>query len=187
MDFTDDPFRDYRYEDPFNIADPFDDTVPASTDNLDPFGFTSTNESTRSKSVEPWSKSGGAGVSGRASAPLKVPGGDQNFTWGISPDVADVAWNSSDGRASAPMKTPSGDQSFAWGFENSSKSAEAWNEPSGGRASAPLGTASEDQQLAWAAQESLRLEQANRQRQLQEQRDLELAIALSKQEQSAHR
>ncbi|MCP6198845.1 hypothetical protein NL445_27810, partial [Klebsiella pneumoniae] len=25
MDFTDDPFKDYRYEDPFNIEDPFSD------------------------------------------------------------------------------------------------------------------------------------------------------------------
>lgn len=24
-DFKDDPFKDYRYEDPFNIKDPFDD------------------------------------------------------------------------------------------------------------------------------------------------------------------
>lgn len=35
MDFTEDPFRDYRYEDPFNLADPFadapDSTGPAKT------------------------------------------------------------------------------------------------------------------------------------------------------------
>lgn len=50
-----------------------------------------------------------------------------------------------------------------------------------GRASAPLSKLpSEDQQLAWAAQESLRMEEARKQRQLQEQADLELAISLSK-------
>lgn len=54
-----------------------------------------------------------------------------------------------------------------------------------GRSSAPL--ASEDKQLAWAAQESLKLEETERQRRLQEQRDLELAIALSKQEQASGR
>lgn len=52
-----------------------------------------------------------------------------------------------------------------------------------GRASAPLSKRelpSEDQQLAWAAQESLRMEEARKKRQLQEQADLELAILLSK-------
>lgn len=44
LDFTEDPFRDYRYEDPFNIADPFDDvpTIHAAPDGsrkLDPFGI----------------------------------------------------------------------------------------------------------------------------------------------------
>ncbi|KAL1448849.1 hypothetical protein WDU94_000103 [Cyamophila willieti] len=43
-DFTDDPFKDYRYEDPFNIVDPFsDDDLPARTNpdggsaHFDPF------------------------------------------------------------------------------------------------------------------------------------------------------
>lgn len=47
LDFTEDPFRDYRYEDPFNIVDPFDDVdeapapAPARPANvkLDPFGM----------------------------------------------------------------------------------------------------------------------------------------------------
>lgn len=30
MDFTEDPFRDYRYEDPFNLEDPFADVADAS-------------------------------------------------------------------------------------------------------------------------------------------------------------
>ncbi|XP_014484049.1 PREDICTED: epidermal growth factor receptor substrate 15-like 1 isoform X2 [Dinoponera quadriceps] len=47
-DFTEDPFRDYRYEDPFNITDPFaeDETEDANAnkssdgaDKTDPFGF----------------------------------------------------------------------------------------------------------------------------------------------------
>lgn len=46
-DFTEDPFRDYRYEDPFDIADPFadepsvDDTRNANNagKQLDPFGL----------------------------------------------------------------------------------------------------------------------------------------------------
>nr|CAD7397628.1 unnamed protein product [Timema cristinae] len=46
MEFTEDPFRDYRYEDPFNISDPFEEEeekntkrVQASNDKVDPFGF----------------------------------------------------------------------------------------------------------------------------------------------------
>ncbi|XP_063894348.1 LOW QUALITY PROTEIN: epidermal growth factor receptor substrate 15-like 1 [Helicoverpa armigera] len=36
MDFADDPFKDYRYEDPFNIEDPFADQTDSR--RLDPFG-----------------------------------------------------------------------------------------------------------------------------------------------------
>ncbi|XP_011874640.1 PREDICTED: epidermal growth factor receptor substrate 15-like 1 isoform X2 [Vollenhovia emeryi] len=44
-DFTEDPFRDYRYEDPFNITDPFADETEdlnankSSRGTTDPFGF----------------------------------------------------------------------------------------------------------------------------------------------------
>lgn len=45
-DFTEDPFRDYRYEDPFNITDPFADETEdlnanksRRADKPDPFGF----------------------------------------------------------------------------------------------------------------------------------------------------
>jgi len=45
-DFTEDPFRDYRYEDPFNITDPFADETEnlnanknRGMDKTDPFGF----------------------------------------------------------------------------------------------------------------------------------------------------
>lgn len=45
-DFTEDPFRDYRYEDPFNITDPFADETEdlnanksRGTEKMDPFGF----------------------------------------------------------------------------------------------------------------------------------------------------
>ncbi|CAH2041969.1 unnamed protein product, partial [Iphiclides podalirius] len=36
MEFTDDPFKDYRYEDPFNIEDPFADVVDSKRGG-DPF------------------------------------------------------------------------------------------------------------------------------------------------------
>lgn len=31
LDFTEDPFRDYRYEDPFNIEDPFEDASDSNS------------------------------------------------------------------------------------------------------------------------------------------------------------
>lgn len=31
-DFSDDPFKDYRYEDPFSIKDPFDDEEEVAID-----------------------------------------------------------------------------------------------------------------------------------------------------------
>lgn len=63
LDFTDDPFRDYRYEDPFNISDPFDEDDEDTTDNkndvklknninnkvVDAFGFSSANNNANSK------------------------------------------------------------------------------------------------------------------------------------------
>lgn len=110
MDFTDDPFRDYRYEDPFDIA--FDDEPEDVKTKFDPFG-----------------------LDGRQSVPPRP----------VSSPFTEVGLS---GRASAPLsKLPS-----------------------------------EDQQLAWAAQESLRLEEARRKRQMQEEADLELAISLSKAE-----
>ena len=129
MDFTDDPFRDYRYEDPFNIA--FDDepeeTAVKTSSSDDPFS-SGKKDTTRKKedSFDPF------GLHGRQSVPL-------------------------------PMSDP---------FFSSS-----------GRLSVPLGKSgliSEDQQLAWAAKESIKLEEDRRKRQIQEQADLELAIALSK-------
>ncbi|KAL1129633.1 hypothetical protein AAG570_012578 [Ranatra chinensis] len=37
LEFTEDPFRDYRYEDPFTNIDPFDDTSSVEEFGVDPF------------------------------------------------------------------------------------------------------------------------------------------------------
>uniref|UniRef100_A0A182TQ57 Epidermal growth factor receptor substrate 15-like 1 n=1 Tax=Anopheles melas TaxID=34690 RepID=A0A182TQ57_9DIPT len=42
-DFADDPFKDYRYEDPFNIEDPFADTEEDDKQANDPFASTTKN------------------------------------------------------------------------------------------------------------------------------------------------
>ncbi|XP_055596584.1 epidermal growth factor receptor substrate 15-like 1 isoform X1 [Uranotaenia lowii] len=52
VDFSDDPFKDYRYEDPFNIEDPFaeEDSEPISSD--DPFSSDS-NTLNNNRAVSP--------------------------------------------------------------------------------------------------------------------------------------
>lgn len=160
MDFTDDPFKNYRYEDPFNIADPFDDepsdtstisatpaaatatTTSKSADNLDAFGF-ATFITNAKATLDPFASSG---LGGRQSVPLPT----STSAFSLPPPNSALS-----GRASAPLDP------FAAAKPN---------------------LPPEDQQLAWAAAESLRLEEARKKRQLQEQADLEYAIALSKQD-----
>lgn len=151
LDFTDDPFRDYRYEDPFNIA--FDDEPSDVTNNSsskDAFGLSAANTSSSSSSLQ-----------------IK----DSKFDpFGLEPAENGKSrkdtWEQLDGRQSVPL--PSADP-----FLNSS-----------GRASAPphRQNLSETEQVAWATQESRRNEEVRKQRLIQEQADLELAIALSKAE-----
>lgn len=75
MDFTDDPFRDYRYEDPFNIA--FDDESP-ETKSFDPFGL----DGRQSAPLPKQSLSVPSMTSGRASAPLDaLVTEDQQLAW----------------------------------------------------------------------------------------------------------
>ncbi|XP_071054388.1 epidermal growth factor receptor substrate 15-like 1 isoform X4 [Onthophagus taurus] len=145
LDFTDDPFRNYRYEDPFNIT--FDDEAqsavadaprPREQQRVDPFGLPPPTTSTAASAstandFDPFGLQGG-----RQSVPLPEIPGSTNAV-----------------------------------------------ETAGGRKSVPLGkdpVPPEDEQLAWAAKESLKLEEARKLRQKQEEAELELAIKLSKTE-----
>lgn len=40
VDFFDDPFKDYRYEDPFSIKDPFSDEVEGTVEIVSFYFFT---------------------------------------------------------------------------------------------------------------------------------------------------
>ncbi|KAK4885465.1 hypothetical protein RN001_001736 [Aquatica leii] len=121
LDFTDDPFRDYRYEDPFNIA--FDDepsevvkssnsiatfsnstanTLETKNKKFDPFGIESL-ENKKSSITDSWSSSG------RQSAPLVT---------------SDPFLNSS-GRASAPLHRLSEIEQVAWATKESKKNEDA--------------------------------------------------------------
>ncbi|XP_054277606.1 epidermal growth factor receptor substrate 15-like 1 isoform X2 [Macrosteles quadrilineatus] len=93
LDFTEDPFRDYRYEDPFNFADPFDDedgSIPSisnSSAKLDPFGMeiidSGKNTPVNGKLTPTISKS----VNGKKTpmngknTPSPLPSEDQQLAW----------------------------------------------------------------------------------------------------------
>ncbi|XP_019871079.1 epidermal growth factor receptor substrate 15-like 1 isoform X3 [Aethina tumida] len=97
LDFTDDPFRDYRYEDPFNIS--FDDEPTTSSnkgdascwevkndksDKFDPFGLDGR------QSVPLPMASQSAATSGRASAPpvsSELMSEDQQLAWAAKESI----------------------------------------------------------------------------------------------------
>ncbi|XP_066150911.1 epidermal growth factor receptor substrate 15-like 1 isoform X2 [Euwallacea fornicatus] len=108
LDFSDDPFKDYRYEDPFNIT--FDEDAVAadtkSTDmgksiSLDAFG---TSDDKFNDKFDPF------GLDGRQSVPLST-----------SFSALSLKPPAPSGRASAPLvsKLPSEDQQLAWAARES--------------------------------------------------------------------
>jgi epidermal growth factor receptor substrate 15 len=91
LEFTEDPFRNYRYEDPFNISDPFDNerdvkSSPAAGTKLDPFGL-ETDSGFASEFPTPTSKmNGGASTDPFAAglglqAHTDIPPEDQQLAW----------------------------------------------------------------------------------------------------------
>lgn len=86
LDFTEDPFRDYRYEDPFNIADPFDDTLPVrmtpeGSSKLDPFGMEVIAPPENKGSGKSSPISGKATPINGKSTPSPLPSEDQQLAW----------------------------------------------------------------------------------------------------------
>lgn len=161
MDFTDDPFRDYRYEDPFNIT--FDDDDDNNNNNK-------TSQKTKTGSL---------------SNELDAFGLSSSSTEKFDP------FGLLDGRQSVPLPTTTTADPFVNNARinnnNNNNNDNNNNKNLSGRLSAPItkntkAFLSEDAQLAWAARESLKLEEDRKKRQLQEQADLELAISLSKAE-----
>jgi epidermal growth factor receptor substrate 15 len=91
LEFTEDPFRNYRYEDPFNISDPFDDekdvkSSPATGAKLDPFGL-ETDSGFASEFPTPTSRmNGGVSMDPFAAglglkAHTEIPPEDQQLAW----------------------------------------------------------------------------------------------------------
>ncbi|XP_075216266.1 epidermal growth factor receptor pathway substrate 15 isoform X2 [Lycorma delicatula] len=75
LDFTEDPFRDYRYEDPFNIGDPFEDT--SETNNQ----VTNKEDTLSNETEDPF----GLKVSNGKMTPL--PSEDQQLAWASAESI----------------------------------------------------------------------------------------------------
>lgn len=78
LDFTEDPFRDYRYEDPFNIGDPFDDVTDNSQTSVNN-NKTSNNNTWDSKVVDAFGMEVKGGTANGKTTPL--PSEDQQLAW----------------------------------------------------------------------------------------------------------
>jgi len=205
FEFTEDPFRNYRYEDPFNIADPFSDEDNGNQADkgggLDPFGMATSRSPSRDGDA-------------RFSRPLADDLFDDDFAQTECIQVGsknkadrtavldDLSNNNSKSEKVDPFRVIS-EQKKAFGDVPSNKDSKKhcfWSKQSSGNNSLKKksslfshktlngagGALSEDQQLSWAARESLRLEEERKQRQAQENADLALALELSRREARGH-
>ncbi|KAJ0174366.1 hypothetical protein K1T71_010512 [Dendrolimus kikuchii] len=143
MDFADDPFKDYRYEDPFNIEDPFADAADAKKD---PFGRPTSvagfetddffaASSTVNGSFAPPEKR-----SGRVSAPpvaydpfssrVEARAGNNNDTWAAWPNdnwAADTAWSKPEQKSDAWSSSKNTNTSSSdWKTDNWANKSDNW-------------------------------------------------------------
>lgn len=113
LDFAEDPFKDYRYEDPFNIEDPFKDAA----DIKDPFARSSsavafqTDDFFSSNTNGSFQKTVTEKRSGRVSAP---------------PVAYDPFSSRSEFKPSAPAVSNDNDN---WGWKDDWASDDAWSKP----------------------------------------------------------
>lgn len=129
LDFTEDPFKDYRYEDPFNIEDPFADVNDKKTDPFarptsvagfekdDFFSASSNPNGTFSKPER---------ISGRVSAPPVAydpfsKSTNSNEPWAAWPNdnwASDDAWS---------KQTPSKPDALSSSFKNTNLKSDSWS------------------------------------------------------------
>ena len=188
LEFTEDPFKDVGFEDPFvsSTDDPFAMTTPTSNgikkknlDNLDPFAaekdpfapvnatinfdspFGSGSGSCWSAALDPFAETETTKSSSIWGDDFSFPPANNNYK-----TYPSVGLNSSKNRSSSSSSSSSSASS-----RTIQKSTEL------------LPKLSEEDQMAWAAAESVQLEQERKRKaELQENADLEMAIALSKSE-----
>ncbi|XP_076386139.1 epidermal growth factor receptor pathway substrate 15 isoform X3 [Megachile rotundata] len=173
-DFTEDPFRDYRYEDPFNIADPFADDAEdlnanksKETGKVDPFGYGTTSIPPRENS---FSKSFDADFSNtfpltRNKIDKDNAKFDADFMKAFSDDNRNIKTVESDVFSNTKPKAVDIDEAFSAKSEKLIKKHE-------------------EEQFVWASQQSLKTEEERRRRKQKEEAELALALELSKQEKS---
>lgn len=211
-DFTEDPFRDYRYEDPFNIADPFaeegfalDDSINANTKNnpsrqLDPFGMETPN--TRQDKNDPFGRAGfesdfASSTLGRNdkinSNEIANAFGDTNSNnvkydrefadvFAVKKSTKTINFDEAFSMKSEKTSKKSG-LDFTQEFENKLSLGQKKNQTNAWKNSARGGPhLSEEQQLAWASKQSIEAEDERRRLKEQEEADFALALELSKQE-----
>ncbi|KAJ1523908.1 hypothetical protein ONE63_010459 [Megalurothrips usitatus] len=203
FEFTEDPFRNYRYEDPFSIVDPFDEDAtngnvgssPAnSSGQVDPFGFASSPAGS-DKFAQPLNDDslfgddfGDPFLNNKKSSKKKVDDLSNNNSKSPKSDIharniaekssgkeKKLFWNKD---SHQHQKTKEKESFFSNRFLKKSSAQNGASSPS--QPQPTTAAAFEDQQLSWAAAESMRMEEERRRRQEQENADLALALALSR-------
>lgn len=209
-DFTEDPFRDYRYEDLFNIADPFaDDTEDFNANknettagNADPFSYGTISALSRKNS---FTKSFDTDFSNTLSfTKNKIDKDnakfDTDFVKAFSDDNRNIKTIESDAFSNIKIKTIDIDEAFSTKNEKSTRRQDLAHNKSKSfsfndkKSKSEIGkiwngnntplTLSEEEQFVWASQQSLKTEEERRRRKKQEEAELALALELSKQDKS---
>lgn len=198
FEFTEDPFRNYRYEDPFNIVDPFEDTngntgTSANTSgSVDPFGFSSPASSDKFSQPlsddslfgddfgEPFQnnkKTRNKNMDDMSNNNMKAAKSDlhRNFSEKSSSKEKKHFWT----KENHPHHKTKDKESSSFFTGRFLRKSSAQNGSDSSGTPTPV-TAFEDQQLSWAASESMRMEEERRKCQEQENADLALALALSR-------
>ncbi|XP_015433947.1 PREDICTED: epidermal growth factor receptor substrate 15-like 1 isoform X2 [Dufourea novaeangliae] len=208
-DFTEDPFRDYRYEDVFTIADPFaDDTEDFNanksndTGKMDPF-------SCGTSSVIPRKNSFTKGFNADFSNTFPLTKNkidkdnakfDADFVKAFSDDNRNIKAIETDAFSNTKTKTIDIDEAFSTKSDKSRKQGQdsMHNKTKTGSNDKKVKTyidkvwndnggplaLTEEEQLVWASQQSLKSEEERRRRKEREEEELALALELSKQEKS---
>ncbi|XP_043261752.1 epidermal growth factor receptor substrate 15-like 1 isoform X2 [Colletes gigas] len=209
-DFTEDPFRDYRYADPFNIADPFADDAEdfnANKNNemgkVDPFSYGTTSTLSRKNSFTKGFDTDFSNTFPLAKNKIEKDNAkfDADFVKAFSDDNRNIKAIESDAFPNTKTKTVDIDEAFSTKSEKSArrqahdlsqnKSKTSYNDKKSktdvGKSwngnNAPLAL-TEEEQVVWASQQSLKSEEERRRRKQQEEVELALALELSKQEKS---
>ncbi|KAK2575336.1 hypothetical protein KPH14_012249 [Odynerus spinipes] len=190
-DFTEDPFRNYRYEDPFNITDPFSDEAEDYNANknttigtVDPFGFESTSVTNSKNSlIKGFDTDFGKAFSDRSrsikSNEIEFSGifsNDKTKTIDIDEAFSNKCeksgkWQAQDITHNLSVKINLNDKKARNDIDKS------WN------GTIPLAL-TEDEQVAWAAKQSIKTEEKRRRLKEQEEAELALVLELSKREKS---